>query len=346
MARSTPAGRLDDVGHVALARVLLEEGQVNARRLAVRGQVEVGAVGDALELAPLRAGEVEAVLHVDGALGVVRQLLLGVLVEPEVVLVDAQVGVPAEALVDPVLVPLLVGSGLDEELHLHLLELAGAEDEVARRDLVAEGLADLADAERDLLARRLLHVGVVDEDALRRLGTQVGQARLVLDRAEVGLQQAAELARLGEGALVAAVGAAQVRQPVLGGLAVLLLVRLDEVVGAEALVAGLALGQRVGEGLDVAAGLPHLGSQDDAGVEADHVFAGLDHRQPPLPLDVVLQLHAQRTVVPRRAQASVDLARRVDEPPSLGEADDRVHDVGPACHWLNLFPAGGRRVEG
>jgi hypothetical protein len=32
-------------------------------------------------------------------------------------------------------------------LDLHLLELAGAEDEVARGDLVAEGLADLGDAE-------------------------------------------------------------------------------------------------------------------------------------------------------------------------------------------------------
>src|ERR1022692_1505088 len=49
------------------------------------------------------------------------------------------------------LVPLLVGARLDEEFHLHLLELAGAEDEVSRRDLVAERLADLADAERDLL---------------------------------------------------------------------------------------------------------------------------------------------------------------------------------------------------
>jgi hypothetical protein len=44
---------------------------------------------------------------------------------------------------------------LDEELHLHLLELAGAEDEVARRDLVAERLADLRDAERRLLAARV-----------------------------------------------------------------------------------------------------------------------------------------------------------------------------------------------
>ena len=40
----------------------------------------------------------------------------------------------------------------DEELQLHLLEFAGAEREVARVDLVAEGLADLAHAERHLLA--------------------------------------------------------------------------------------------------------------------------------------------------------------------------------------------------
>jgi hypothetical protein len=55
-------------------------------------------------------------------------------------------------------VPLLVGARLDEELHLHLLELAGAEDEVAGRDLVAERLADLRDAERRLLARVVMHV--------------------------------------------------------------------------------------------------------------------------------------------------------------------------------------------
>jgi hypothetical protein len=74
----------------------------------------------------------------------------------QVVGVDAEVDVPAGALVDPVLVPVLVGAGLDEELHLHLLELAGAEDEVARGDLVAEALADLGDAERRLLAGRTL----------------------------------------------------------------------------------------------------------------------------------------------------------------------------------------------
>jgi hypothetical protein len=59
----------------------------------------------------------------------------------------------------PVLEPLQIGVGLAEELQLHLLELAGAEDEVARGDLVAEGLADLADAEGQLAPGGALDVG-------------------------------------------------------------------------------------------------------------------------------------------------------------------------------------------
>src|SRR3712207_9020118 len=49
--------------------------------------------------APFGALEAEAVLDVDGALRVVRQLLLRVLEVAEVVAVDAEVGVPARALV-------------------------------------------------------------------------------------------------------------------------------------------------------------------------------------------------------------------------------------------------------
>lgn len=117
----------------------------------MRREIEVRAVGDALELGPLRAREAEAVLDIDGALGVVAELLLGMLEHPQVLRIDAEVDVPVPALLEPVLVPFLVGAGLDEELHLHLLEFAGAEDEVARRDLVAEALAGLADAKGGFL---------------------------------------------------------------------------------------------------------------------------------------------------------------------------------------------------
>ena len=84
--RAGQAGRrLDDVRRPAGVGRLVEVGQVGAGVLGVRLQVEVGAVGDALELAPLRALEAEAVLDVDGALRVVRQLLLRVLEVPQVV---------------------------------------------------------------------------------------------------------------------------------------------------------------------------------------------------------------------------------------------------------------------
>jgi hypothetical protein len=61
-----------------------------------------------------------------------------------------------------------------EELDFHLLELARAEREVARRDLVAETLADLRDAERHADARAVDDVLEVDEDALRRFRPEEG----------------------------------------------------------------------------------------------------------------------------------------------------------------------------
>ena len=244
-----------------------------------------------------------------------------------------EVDVPARALVDPVLVPLLVLARLDEELHLHLLELAGAEDEVARRDLVAEALADLRDAEGRLHPRAGDHVGEVDEDALRGLGPQVVQPGLVLGHAEVGLEQPGELARLGPRAAGAAVGAGERRQVDLVGVLEALLLRdlLLEVVGAEPLVARLALGQRVGERVDVTAGLPHLARQDDRGVEADHVLALLDHRLPPLALDVLLELHARGGRSPRRSACRRRSHRRGRRSPAAwrGRRPGRRLRVGP-----------------
>ena len=278
-------------------------------------EVEVGAVGDALEFAELAAAETEAVLDVDGALRVVRQLLLRVLVVAQVLGVDAEVGVPVPALVDPVLVPLLVGARLDEELHLHLLELAGAEDEVARRDLVAEALAGLGDAERRLLAGVVEHVQEVDEDALGGLRTQVVQPLLVLDRAEVGLEQPGELLRLGPLAPGAAVRAGDLGQAV-DRRAPLAWPRTPRRGGRRGSGGGSCRHsiERVGEGRDVAGCLPHLGRQDDRRVEPDDVVAAGDHRLPPLAADVLLELHAERPVVPGRPGAAVDLAGREDEP--------------------------------
>ena len=99
-------------------------------------------------------------------------------------------------------------------------------------------------------------------------------------------------------------------------------VLLGQLVGAVALVAVGALDQRVVEGLEVAGRDPDLAREDHRRVEADDVLAAGDHRLPPLPLDVLLELDAQGAVVPRRPRAAVDLTRREDEPAALGQRDD------------------------
>ena len=166
---------------------------------------------------------------------------------------DAEAQQPVLAVVLPVAEPLEVGAGLAEELALHLLELAGAEGEVARGDLVAEGLAHLADAEGQLAAGGALDVGKVDEDALRGLGAEVAGGRAVLGDADGGLEHQVELTDGGE-VVLAADGADHVL--VLGDESVHLVkahgvhVHLgvlvaDELVGAVAGLAGAAVQQGV-----------------------------------------------------------------------------------------------------
>jgi hypothetical protein len=123
-----PTGRLDHERVVPRLLLLIEVREVLAARGLVRLQVVVGAVRDPLELGPVGPGV--RVLDVDRALRVVAELVGVVLAQAQVLGLDPEVEVPAVARLDPVVVPLLVGPGLDEELHLHLLELAHPEDEV------------------------------------------------------------------------------------------------------------------------------------------------------------------------------------------------------------------------
>src|SRR5690606_14996886 len=120
-------------------------------------------------------------------------------------------------------------------------------------------------------------------------------------------------------------------QAVLRGAALLLLELLLEVVRPEASVAGGALGQRVGEHLDVPRRLPHLPWQDDGGVQTDDVVTRGHHGPPPLALDVLLELDPQRPVVPRGSGAAVDLPAGEDEAAALGQRDDGV-ETGRVGH--------------
>ena len=144
----------------------------------------------------------------------------------------------------------------------------------------------------------------------------------------------------------------------LAGLAAALLV--CEVVGAEALLAGAAVDERVGEAGDVARRLPDLRVEDDRGVERDDVVALLHHRLEPARLDVLLEEHAVVAVVVRRAEPAVDLRRREDE--AAPAASETILSIVTLGHGAPTLPsrhrhggegdtgdrrgdAGGRRVR-
>jgi len=151
------------------------------------------------------------------------------------------------------------------------------------------------------------------------------QAFLVVHGAQVGLHQAGERLRLGPVAGLAGLGVVDVREAVCRRVAVLFLVGLEEVVGAVALVGVQRFHERVGEHLDVAGGFPHTGGQDDGGVHADGVAAGLHHVLPPQALEVFFQLHAERAVVPRGAGTAVNLAGRVHQSAALAQVNDGLN---------------------
>ena len=206
----------------------------------MRVEIVGSAVRDRLELAPAPR---EKILDVDAGLGVVRALLRRQLVEAQALGFDAVVRVPRLAPLDPLLERVEIVAVVGHEiLELGLFEFAHAKGEVARRDLVAERLADLRDAERRPLARGLIDVFEVDEDALSGLRAQIRDRRRIFHRPDLRLHHQVEVARLGEGVFAAAVRA---------------LVRVLEMVEAKAMLADLAIDELVVKRVDVPRGLPH-----------------------------------------------------------------------------------------
>jgi len=335
---------LDDVRDVVLVRLLVEIAHVDAGDLLVLREVVVRAVGDAPELAP---AEREDELEVGRGLGIEAELLGVVVAQTQVLLLHAEAQQPVAAERAPVLEPLEVGVGLAEELQLHLLELTRAEGEVARGDLIAEGLADLADAERQLAPRGALDVQEVHEDALRRFRAQIHGVLRVLGDALEGLEHQVELTDVGE-VVLAAGGAGdivlldEILHLLLGervdGLGKLELIGggpvLDELVGAEALVALAAVHERVGEAAQMARGHPGLRVHEDRRVLADVVGVLLHEFLPPRLFHVVFELDAKRAVVPGVRQAAVDFGAREDKAAVLAERDDLINRFFGVFHHV------------
>ena len=199
---------------------LVEEFEWFAAVFLVLGKIEIPARRDAFQLF---GAEGEFAEDVHTGAGVVRQLTFGLPVIMDH-LAEADAFIKRGALCHPITVPHFptpvrqrhaeVGAlapgrdlaaddfdgfiGFDEELQLHLLELAAAEGEVARVDFIAEGLADLTNSEGHFYAAGIDHIFILRENRLGRFRPQVGHIFLTLHRTGVGLEHEVEHAGFGE----------------------------------------------------------------------------------------------------------------------------------------------------
>ena len=101
--------------------------------------------------------------------------------------------------------PLFISSWDDEELHLHLFEFAGTEDEVSWCNFITERFTDLANTKWWLLPRSLCDVIKVDKDSLSCLRAKVGKPALIFNCTKISFEKSRELLRLGELSFIAAV---------------------------------------------------------------------------------------------------------------------------------------------
>ena len=273
-------------------------------------EIEVGSLSDAFEFAPTpRIHE----LDIGRAGRVVTEFVGIVSSKAKHVDRDTQIDVPLKTSTAPIVVPARTILRRHEELQLHLLELAGPEDEVAWCDLVTERLAYLRDSERRLLATRLQDIGEVDEHALRRLGAQIDLRTGTFDRAGISLEHQVERPCFGE-------------RP--GSAATWAHVLVLQMILAETLLALATVDEGVAEIGEVSARLEDLGRTEDRRVDQHDVVPLLNHVPNPGFTHVAQHQGAEGSVVVTRTKAAVDLRRRVDEAAPLGEIDDLIQVVG------------------
>ena len=136
----------------------------------MRLEVEVGAVGDALELLP---ADRELVLDVGAALRVVRELVRAVLAQAQVLGLDAEALVPGERVAFQYSNHASSSPGLTKN-SISICSNSRV------RNMKLPGVISLRNAlpicampNGELQARRVHDVDEVDEDALRGLGAQV-----------------------------------------------------------------------------------------------------------------------------------------------------------------------------
>ena len=153
---------------------------------------------------------------------------------------------------------------------------------------------------------------------------------LFLHGADVGLKHQIEQPRLGQ--------LAWTSRRARGHARLAWTARLSHLIGAKPLLAEFTIHHRIAEPGDVARSLPHPWVHQNGGVEPLDVIAVPGHAPPPPRLDIVLQLDAERPIVPATVNAPIDFARRENEATTLAERHKLVHHI-PALEclgWVRL----------
>ncbi len=286
-----------------------------------------------------------------------------VVAKAHVVVEHAEASVPVVAFVAPVVIPFFVVAGPDEEFHFHLFEFERPVSERFGGDFVAEGLADLGDAEGEFAPHGLLDVFEVGEHALGGFGPQVGFVAAGAEGTDVGAEHEVEFACFGQfaaafGALLSgdvfvaeffgeefcALGGVLFVEFLLTGALdgfvtglgevgavgspVFALGAFDvddpEVVGAESAFAAFTVHEGVGEVLDVSGCFPDFGVHDDGGFDTFDVVARFDHRLPPSVGYVAFECDSEGAVVVGRGKSSVYFGVLEYESASFAQADNVV----------------------
>src|SRR5262249_15669963 len=83
--------------------------------------------------------------------------------------------------------------------------------------------------------------------------------------------------------------------------------------------------KRIRKTCEMPAGFPNSWVHGDGGIEPDHIVSQMNIVAPPETLHIVLELNAERPVVLRGTQSSVNFTRLKNEPAPLGQRHDLVH---------------------
>src|SRR5690606_37667113 len=95
------------------------------------------------------------------------------IVETVILLTQSERQMPLQPCIFPILVIFHLLARTHEELHLHLLELPHAENELTGDNLIAECFSGLSYTKRNLHPSALLHIEEIHENSLRRFRTKI-----------------------------------------------------------------------------------------------------------------------------------------------------------------------------